>query len=404
MSLVACECSAFGSRSQAEAARVSHSAAVPVERPAGGHDAPPAPAAAPLLRPFAAADLPEVARLFRHVFQRAGGSPPAALVAHLKDVYLDHPWYDPETPSLVFADADGRIEGFIGVLPLRLRFRGAPLRASVAGALMVRDPARQPMAGARLMRAYMSGPQALSLGDTANWTSKTLWERIGGRTLPLASLEWLSIIRTAGFGVSVLRNKLPGPLAALLAPASGLAGLVGRRRTGAPLAWSGETVDDETWLSAFAEVTSGFAVTLDPDPVAGRWFLAEAARKKRHGPLYRRVVRDKGGRVIGCYLVYAKRGAVAQTLQLVAQPRQGEAVFASLLGFAAAEGCVGARGQSHPGIMDALFKAGCILRHRGATVADTDDAALMQALEAGSAPFGGFFGETWLRLVSDDFA
>ena len=44
------------------------------------------------------------------------------------------------------------------------------------------------------------------------------------------------------------------------------------------------------------------------------------------------------------------------------------------------------------------------LRHRGATVADTEDAALMQALDSGSAPCGGFFGETWLRLVSDEFA
>jgi len=95
---------------------------------------------------------------------------------------------------------------------------------------------------------------------------------------------------------------------------------------------------------------------------------------------------------------------VAQTLFIAALPRQGEAVFASLVDFATAEGCVAVRGQSHPGIMDALFKAGCILRHRGATVADTEDAALMQALDSGSAPFGGFFGETWLRLVSDDFA
>lgn len=376
----------------------------PVERPADARDAPPASAVEqPVLRPCTVEDLAEVARLFQHVFHRSAAAPDE-LIAYLKDVYFDHPWYDPDTPSLAFVGADGRVEGFIGVLPLRLRFRGAPLRASVAGALMVRDHLRQPMAGARLLRAYMSGPQALSMGDTANWTSKTLWERIGGRTLPLASLEWLAIIRTAGFGVSVLRNKLPGLFGALLAPAASLAGLLGRRRKGATPAWSGETVDDESWLAASEAVAKDFAVTLDPDPLAGRWFLAQAARKTRHGPLFRRVVRDRGGRVIGCYLVFAKRGAVAQTLFIAALPRQGEAVFASLVDFATAEGCVAVRGQSHAGIMDALFKAGCILRHRGATVADTKDAALMQALESGSAPFGGFFGETWLRLVSDDFA
>ena len=357
------------------------------------------------LRPCLIEDLPAVAALFQSIFHRAAGLPPQSLIASLKDVYFDHPWHDPRLPSHVFVSADGTIDGFIGALPLRLRWKGEIISASIAGALMVRDPASRPMAGARLLRSFMSGPQALSLGDTANWTSKTLWERLGGRTLPLASMEWLKIVRSAAFGVSVIRNRLPGPLGALLAPVAWLAGRLHRRAAPDPVpAWVAETVDDAAFLAAYGQISKEFDVALDLDETTGRWMLDQAARKTRHGQLFRRVVKAKSGRLLGCYLVYARPGATAETLQVTAMPGQGDAVFASLIEFATAEGAVAVRGRSQNALMNALFKSGCIMRHRGATVVDTDDAALMAALERGDAPFSGFFGETWIRLVSDEFA
>ncbi len=355
------------------------------------------------LRPCRIADLPAVATLFRDVFHAGTRLPTDALAAYLREIYFDHPWYDPQTPSHVFVSPDGAVDGFIGALPLRLRFKGAPVRAAIAGALMVRDPARRPMAGARLIRSFMSGPQALSLGDTANWTSKTLWERLGGRTLPLASMEWLKIIRPTAFGISVVRNRLPKTLSLALAPLTALVAPRPRRVSPAPPRPS-STVGDDAFLAAFRELSAGRDIQLDLDDAAGRWMLAQAARKTRHGDLFRRTVLGRGGKLAGCYLLYARRGATAEVLQVVTASGQGETVFADLIAFAAAQGCNAVRGRSQNDLLDALFKAGCLLRHRGATVADTSDPALMQALEAGSAPLGGFFGETWIRLVSDDFA
>ncbi len=365
----------------------------------------PADAGVGRLRAGAHDDLPAVARLFFGGLRRTTGAPPGSLIDHLREVYFEHPWRDAAVTSQVFVSPDGSVDGFIGVLPLRLHHRGQPVRAAIAGALMVRDPAAQPMAGARLLRSFMAGPQTLSIGDTANWTSKKLWERLGGRTVPLASMEWLKILRPVSFGLSALRNRLPAPLRPLLAGVPILASL--RRARAVPAAdraWSAVTVDDANFLQCFAELSATLEVTLDLEGEAGRWFLAQAARQTRHGPLYRRVVRDRAGRTIGCYLIHAKRGAPAQALQVLAAARQGEAVFASLLAFALELGCNAVRGQSQPALMDAVFRARCILRHACATVIDTDDPALMDALERGSAPFGGFFGETWMRLVSDDFA
>jgi hypothetical protein len=355
------------------------------------------------LRPCRIEDLPAVAALFRSVFHGGDRLPTDALAAYLREIYFEHPWYDPQTPSHVFVSSDGAIDGFIGALPLRLRFHGRPVRAAIAGALMVRDPAHRPMAGARLIRSFMSGPQALSLGDTANWTSKTLWEKLGGRTLPLASMEWLKIVRPVPFGISVVRNRLPRPLGLALAPFAALASLRLRRAPAAPAAPS-RTVDDDAYLAAFRDLSAAREVTIDLDDAAGHWMLAQAARKTRHGDLFRRTVTGRGGKLAGCYLVYIRSGAAAEVLQVTVAPGQGETVFTDLIAFAAASGCLAVRGRSQNDLMDALFKTNCILRHRGASVAATRDGDLMQALEAGSAPLGGFFGETWIRLVSDDFA
>ena len=109
------------------------------------------------------------------------------------------------------------------------------------------------------------------------------------------------------------------------------------------------------------------------------------------------------GRPVGCYLVYCRRGAPAETLQIVSLPKSTEAVLADLVAYAAAQGCTAVRGRTQGPMMDAFFRAGCLMRHRSATVYRTQDAELSAALENGRTALGGLFGETWSRLVSDDF-
>src|SRR6266508_2642641 len=135
------------------------------------------------IRAFAAEDVPSVARLFQTTFVDHRRNAPASLQACLADVFLRHPWYDPELASRVYVSPAGAVRGFIGVLPLRDAFRGKTLRAAVAGALMVERPDENPLAGARLLRSFANGPQELSISESANRRSETMWQRLGGRLL-----------------------------------------------------------------------------------------------------------------------------------------------------------------------------------------------------------------------------
>ena len=73
------------------------------------------------VRPFTSGDVATVAALFQRTFRDGRGPAPAALAEHLESVFLHHPWQDPEVASRVHVNAAGTVNGFIGVMPLRLR-------------------------------------------------------------------------------------------------------------------------------------------------------------------------------------------------------------------------------------------------------------------------------------------
>lgn len=355
-------------------------------------------AASGTIRPFARGDLDAIAGLFADVFYHRPLAAPEALKAHIADIYLNHPWRDPETPSLVYLSDDGAVDGFVGVLPLRLNLGPRRLRGAVAGSLMVRDAAQRPMAGARLLRTFLKGPQDISLGDTTNAVSEALWTRIGGVSLPLSSLEFTALVRPARFAATVAATRAPwlGPV--MKAAGSAIDAL--RRR--APAGDTQDTMtDDAGWLTAVAALTRPNALGLELADGGAAWLLKQAALKRKHGTLHRRVVRGKNGRPIGAYLIYGRRGEPAELLQAVLETRDADAVFAGMMHFARTMGFSAMRGRTQPALMPALFRAGCLMRHRSYTVVDAHEPALLSALQ--HATLGGLFGETWTRITSDPF-
>src|SRR5256885_11758502 len=108
-------------------------------------------------------DMPAIAALFQRTFRDPRQKAPASLQSYLRELFLEHPWFDPALAPKVYVGADGKIGGFIGILPLRLTLADRPVRAAVACSLMVERAQENPLAGARLLRAFFTGPQDLSL-------------------------------------------------------------------------------------------------------------------------------------------------------------------------------------------------------------------------------------------------
>ena len=296
------------------------------------------------------------------------------------------------------------------MLPLRLCFRGRTLRAAVAGSLMVDRAAQNPLAGARLLRSFASGPQELSITESANALSETMWRKLGARTLTFESVDWVCILKPAGAAVAWAREWFAP--AALALP---LAKLIDQRsqRIAANLvapipSLASHRRDEEASEELLAERIPLLASTypMHPDWTTSnvRWLLAHTRNKARRGRLYRRVVYEGDGPAIGCYLYYGAPNHIGWVLQILARPGSADPVLDSLLDHAHRNGTVALRGRAHPRLMDALLRRRAIFFHRASTLVHSTQPALLEAMQSGDALVTGLAGEAWTRLIGDRFA
>lgn len=361
------------------------------------------------IQTFEASHVAAVAELFQSTFRRPRDPAPDALRNYLEDIFLNHRLSDPDICSLVFVDSGGKVAGFIGVLPARLTFGGEPLRAAVAGSLMVDNPAENPLAGARLLRSFLSGPQDLSISESANALSAGMWERLGHKPIAAYSLDWVRVLRPAGFGVAALASgfrpaKMLSPLA--MAVDAGL-GRIARNpfrlesgRRGGGLA---ADVGDDELVAHIPEFIEQFAVRPDWDDDGLRWILAHADRKKRYGRTFKRLVYGKGGKPLGCYIYYGRPRGIAWVLQILARPDSTAAVLGDLLRHAHDLGSVAVRGRAHPSMMNVLTRENAFFFSRSSTVVCSRNADLTGAINSGDALVTGLAAEAWIRLIGDEF-
>ncbi len=359
------------------------------------------------LRP---SDVVGVAQLFQKTFRNPRKAAPASLAAYIEQIFLDHPWQDKDRVSKVILDGDGAVTGFVGALPQRLQHGDTVIRASVLGSLMSSDPHRNPMVGARLLRAALHGQQDVAMSESANPLSLKMWEKSGGTTLPLHSLSWARILRPASLPLALLAGRLP--LAAAAMPLT--AGLDRLARRIAPDLFavadtdgpSGE--DFEVSADEFAAAVPALCTRYEISPVwDGRilgWMLQHAATKARFGTLMLRLIKGRGGRIVGGYIYYGKAGGIAFALQLFAEPQAERLVVNNLLTHVAARNFSAIRGRVQPEFLDALVRQQSLMFRRSAAVIHTRNDGLRAALLDGNALITGLAAEAWTRLIGDEFA
>lgn len=354
------------------------------------------------IRPFERADLPAVGALQRLV---APGMPGAEV---LERTVLDAPWADPKIPALVAeADTDpgggdgagaGGIIGFLGSHPRRMRVDGRPLRVACSGHLMAHPD--HPGVGALLTRAYLRGPQDLTVTDGGTDLMAAIWTQLRGQTQTSASLAWYRVLRPASTVVGLLRRRRGGALQA--APAVHAADTPLTRVPGLAVG-AVDTRGRELTVPLLAEqmptIARRYRLHPDYDEPYLAWLFAELeamANRDTRGDVVRELVSTPSGRVLGWYVYYLTPRGIADVLQIASPGGAIDRVFDHLVADAARRGAAAVRGRLEPALAAVTRSRRCRIRPTAWALVDTDDTAVLGLLASTAALMTRLDGEWWM--------
>ncbi|MFC1633198.1 hypothetical protein ACFL5Z_00040 [Planctomycetota bacterium] len=350
-----------------------------------------------------------MADLFLKVFKRRQSPSPLPLQSYFEKLYFTHPSYDESMSSLVYEDKQGNIRGFIGGIPVDFKLKNRKIRALVAGNHMVDRDLKDPMAGALLLRKFISGPQDLTYTDTANSISVKLWKTVGAGVLFSHSIRWIRLLRPGRFINHVLKRHPVGTALSWVAyPACLLsdvayAHLFDRSSDDVMGRLDECELETSTMLESFEDFRDRRVLIPDYDEASLKWRLSLAESKQEHGELLKVAVYNKT-KLQGWYLVYVRKGGVAYLLQLVAHPKSILSVLDHLFTNGRKRGCLALTGYLDPKYIMEYQEAGCFLFNRGAmAMSHTQDPEIRCALLHGDAYISSLEGEWWTRLQGDEF-
>lgn len=352
------------------------------------------------IRPLQPDDLEEVVALFDRVMQP--GATSVGLQGLFRRVLLEHPWFDSEIPSLVYADGAGRIVGFMAAHVRRMRLGDRPVRVAYCGQWVVAPEARLPI-GALLLARMLAGPQDATLSDTGSARARAIFSRLGTHTLPLQSLQWVQVVRVpppSWYAAWLSGRALPGSLPKMTSRlATALEPLDRWYPPPRRHAEQTEVTDEPLTAEAMVQLLPRFGRSrLRPDydlPFA-RWLLREMGAVVEMGPLSARLVR-KAGEPIGWHLSYMATGGHVYALQTIASPDNAATVLDACLAHARRRGAAIVAGRLDPWLFGAITRRARILCRGPYVLVHSRDDEFLHAVLTGDSVFTQADGEWWVR-------
>lgn len=358
------------------------------------------------IRPVEREDLAQVTQLYERTVRSGSRTPPPGLEPYFERTLLDHPWADPDIPSLVFESGDKRIVGFIGSHVRRLLIDRRRIRMACAGQLFSDPGHRRLGVGAKLLRSYMSGPQDLTITDGATDVVHEMWVRLGGYALYPGSVVWTRLLRPSrALGDLWLESKGRGRLRAIATPAwPVLDAPVTRitRPSDVPVGVDAEELTPRALIEHEPAILDGALLRVDYDEAFVEWLFREASAVRTRGALTRSLVRRED-RVIGWYIAYLKPRGLSQVLEVKATRGELGTVLDRLFADAWSSGAAALEGRMEPPLYEPLSRRRCLLRYGTRALFHSRDPDVLAALSLGRSGLTRLDGEWWMGHHTEPF-
>jgi hypothetical protein len=364
------------------------------------------------VRPVVEDDLEQVADLFLQRFRKQRRTPRARaeVAACMKTLFLEHPNRVGDADALVSFDAEGRIGAFAGQTRTRFLFDGRPLNVGIGGTLMASPEPRHALAVVQLLRESRKLDFDFLVTDSANRASLAVCQALNYFPVSPDSLEWMCVFEPASLALQKLKDRMAAPGLGALHPfarALDLAAAAALRRLAPPPKrsdWRDEEADDETYIAAVARLGEGFRLRPDLGQAEFRWLIARARERRSAGPLHLRVLHDPTGAPVGAYAAYGGKGGSSRVFHCLAAPHAWGRLFEAMRESARARGCIAAHGPlKGPMVAHAYAVRGVVFYYAGGMLVYTNRPDVRSVIERGEAILGGFAGDRWTRLATDNF-
>ena len=283
---------------------------------------------------------------------------PTANEEFLRRTLLDDPWFDPDLPSLIAEDDEGRVIGSIASQVRRLDFGGKPLRAVCCSHLVVDPGARAGAAGALLLGRLIGAGQDLTWSESADDIVVRIWRLSGGDLDAARAYDWMLVLRPGGWvggiAAGAVRGRAPGratiPVGAL--PLHAIARRRVKNRVGADEApTESEIATPELIESEMAAMTRGVRLHVAHDAAHLESLFGVIEDSGRR--LVRRIVRQSG-RTVGWYAYIAGPNGTANVLHIGAARDLADTVMADLVHVATESGVRVLSGRTEPHLLGPL--------------------------------------------------
>lgn len=354
------------------------------------------------IRPLQREDVAQVVSLYERVMRSGARQPPPGLRPYFERIFLEHPWVDPDIPSLVYESDDGMIHGFLGSHVRRLRYDDTPVRMGCSGQLVADPSVRKKGVGTLLTRHYLAGPQDLSITDGATDQVRPMWERLGGHTAFLRSLSWTRILQPWRVtGGALLDRAGRATLKSTTRPIWSVLDAITHRLPGALFRVPEppthvHPLEPAAVVEHLPRITGHLRLCPDYDEAFLRCLFDEMAVVRTRGELVRCLVSEPGGRVLGWYVAYLQPGGISQVMQIAAAPRDVGAVVDQLLHHAQRSGTAAVRGRLEPLLFE-VSQRRCVLRHsEQALLHSRERPDVVSAIVLGEGMLTRMDGEWWM--------
>lgn len=354
------------------------------------------------ITPLTIDDIDAVVALSREFFPQSRELLTPSLKKRMAEFYFNNGKLLPNASPIVSRSANGKVNGFLGVISKNFKYRDRNITIANCHHLMATEKARKQLFPLRLLQHFLAGPQDISFSDGSIDSTRQLWKRLGGESVAGESIYYKVPLRPVTFAAThtlkKYRNRMSKGVRFLASCTDSIASKMRiphfyRKETDIRFA----PLDTRLMGILLDKMKPNYLLfpQYEPSDIERLFRLIDG--ETRYGTLHKAALMDLNNQPVGWFIYYAQKKGVCEVIQAVSIPGKETELFDSLAWHAFSMGGVELSGRLMPSQLQTPFTTKAIaLPARMWTLMKSDNVELKHIIQSGNAFITRLEGDLWV--------